>query len=121
MANFASIIGDVKGNGNVLMFISVLLTGNYADPEVIDLSAVADPGGNVPEGFFENPSFGGVFSARINGYQAELVPGTALNNWNLVIYSAPNTKLAAGAYNGGGVGIVAPENQVILAIPRRNM
>ena len=119
MANTSTIVGKIGGYESFLVYLQVLLTGNYANPEVLDLTAVLDPSGILPEGFFENPSIGGIFSENLNGYWAEVTPGTALNNWTITIYSAAGTKLPAEAY--ATPGIVSPENSIILQIPRRNM
>lgn len=119
MANTTALVNTLPNAKNVVMLVQVLLTGSYANPEVIDLTQLSDAAGEVPEGFFELVTLGGIFGENLNGYWAEFIPGTALNNCQLVIYSAAGAKIGAVTY--ASLGIVSPENQVILQIPRRNM
>lgn len=87
--------------GDVLLLVLCTLSGNYpaaAAGETIDLTTVTNTLGKDIEGFFENPSAGGIFNASLGGYDAALIPGTTLSNWKLHIWTSGGTELAAGAY-----------------------
>jgi hypothetical protein len=106
---------------DVLMFIQALLTGSFPAGgfEAIDLTTVQNLTGHNFDGFFENPSVGGVFSATTNGYTVQLVPGSTLSNWELIVYTAPG--VVAGNVTYASLGIASPENVVILEFVRRLM
>jgi hypothetical protein len=101
MANALNVLNAPRIGGDVLLLISCVLSGSYpaaAAGETIDLTTVTNTAGKDIEGFFENPSAGGVWNASLGGYDAALIPGTLLTNWKLHIWTSGGTELAAGAY-----------------------
>ena len=119
MANLLTVTNEPSAK-DVLMIVTAALTGSLASGvETLDLTTIQNLTGHNFDGFFENPSFGGIVNKNVNGYECELVAGTALNNWQLVFYTAPGTK--AGSVTYASLGITTPENVVTLMFLRRLM
>lgn len=120
MASANSIQDVLLAAPNAELILQHLLTGLYTvGGETVDLTALADNPGAVPEGFFENPLYGGVFAKQLNGYLVELIPGTALNNWKLKVFTVPGTEMGAVTY--ASLGMTSPNNVVYSQFLRRNM
>lgn len=83
--------------------IQLVLTGSYTTGgDTLDLTKlVAGPGGSMEAVLFHrNPDIYGIKHFP-QGYFAELIPGNALNNWLLKIYTANLTELTQAAYPAG--------------------
>ncbi|MGH9393570.1 MAG: hypothetical protein ACRD1E_05320 [Terriglobales bacterium] len=82
--------------------LSLVFSGNYATGgDTLDLTAATNPNGLAgAKAFGRNTAASSVGNVP-DGYTAELLAGTALNNWKVKWFTASNTELAAGAYPAG--------------------
>ena len=80
--------------------VKVVASGNYVTGgDTVDLTNVSNPNFLSDQRFGQNSSINDYEVVQAPaGYTAELVPGATLATWKLMVFSAPNTQLAAAAY-----------------------
>ena len=82
--------------------LNLVFSGNYTTGgDTLDLTATTNP--NSLEGARAFSLVPAQFAVQNvpDGYTAEILAGSALNNWKVKWYTASNTELAAAAYPAG--------------------
>jgi hypothetical protein len=86
------------GRGGRDIRYKVTLSVNYAaGGQLIDFSAATNPK-VLPNAFPGRAPANVKVENAPDGYNVEVIPGVALNDWKLKIWSTADTELAAGAY-----------------------
>jgi len=105
-----AVSGIGHGNNQFRIGVTLTFTGNYpTGGDTVDLTTILGASDDVGVAVFSalpvyvDPALGG-------GYGAEFIPGSALNNCKLKVFSAPGTELAAGSYAANAALLAASLN-----------
>jgi len=102
MAIASSIVDVDVSRRRARRVLSLTFSGNYTSGgDGLDLTAPSNPQGIAGAKAFGLLPTGYSVSNVPDGYTAEIVAGSALNNWKVKWFTASNTELTAGAYPAG--------------------